>query len=314
MRDYSKVSPQFWIGKTGKALRKQGLEAQLVAIYLLTSPHSTMLGLYPLPVVYIGHETGLGIEGASKGLQGCIEAGFCMYDEEAEVVWVIEMSHYQIADKLSANDKQCKGVQKAYDEIIENPFLGKFFEKYSGPFNMQRNRMAVDKTPIEAPSKTLGSQEQEQEQAQEQDQEQAQVARAVPGVPLADLPTAVQLSIAFNAAGIKTQPADPRLIALAGQGVTTETVAAACAEAKTAKPNESIGLGYVVAILTRWAADAAKVQAGGANDRRQAGAGQGLSDKFNFAHLDRSGDQRVMDESMARHGITVPSPDEEIEL
>lgn len=314
MRDYSKVSPQFWIGKTGKALRKQGLEAQLVAMYLLTSPHSTMLGLYPLPVVYIGHETGLGIEGASKGLQGCIEAGFCMYDEDAEVVWVIEMAHYQIADKLSANDKQCKGVQKAYDEIIDNPFLGKFFEKYSGPFNMQRNRMAVDKTPIEGPSKPLGSQEQEQEQAQEQDQEQAQAARAAPGVPPEDLPTAVQLSIAMRANGVESNPADPRLMTLAAQGVTAETVAAACQEAKRSKPGERIGLAYVTGILTRWAGDAAKVQAAGAAAPRQAGAGQGLSDKFVFSHLDRSGDQRAMDESMKRHGITVPGPNEEIDL
>ena len=313
MRDYSKVSPQFWIGKTGKALRKQGLEAQLVAMYLLTSPHSTMLGLYPLPVVYIGHETGLGMEGASKGLQGCIEAGFCMYDEDAEVVWVIEMAHYQIADKLNANDKQCKGVQKAYDEIIENPFLGLFFEKYSGPFNMQRNRMAVDNQPIEAPSKPLRSQEQEQEQAQEQDQEQAQASRAVPGVPLDDLPTAVQLSIAMRSNGIECQPADPRLITLAAQGITAETVTAACLHAKKSKPNERISLAYVVAILVRWAGDAAKLQATGAAPR-QAGNAPGLSDKFVFSHLDRSGDQRAMDESMQRHGITVPGPDEEIEI
>lgn len=128
----------------------------------------------------------------------------------------------------------------------------------------------------------------------------------------ADLPTAVKLSIAFNAAGIKTQPADPRLIALAGQGVTVDTVTAACAEAKAAKPNESIGLGYVVAILTRWSADASKVQASRANAPR-AGA-QGLNEKFNFSHLDRSGDQAAMAESMARHGITLPTPDQEIDI
>lgn len=83
-----------------------------------------------------------------------------------------------------------------------------------------------------------------------------------------DLALPVVLSIAFNRAGIKAQPADPRLIALAEQGVTPQTVAAACAEAKQAKPNESIGLGYVVAILNRWSADAAKVAAGGANQPR----------------------------------------------
>ena len=45
-----------------------------------------------LPKIIISHETGMSLEGASKGLQRCIEAGFCAYDDEAEVVWVYEMA------------------------------------------------------------------------------------------------------------------------------------------------------------------------------------------------------------------------------
>lgn len=313
MRDYSKVGPQFWIGKTGKKLRAAGAAAQLVGLYLMTSPHANMTGLYYVSRDSIAHETGLGMEGASKGLQSCIQAGFCSYDDESEMVWVHEMAFFQIADKLSAADKRSAGVQNEYDALPDNPFLGPFFEKYGGPFNMKRNRGAVDNNPIEAPSKPLRSQEQEQEQAQEQEQEQAQAARATPGIPPEDLPTAVQLSIAMRSNGIDSQPADPRLIALAEQGVTPETVAAACQEAKRAKPGQRIGVAYVAAILTTWATDAAKVQAGGANDRRPAGA-PALNEKFNFGHLDRSGDQRAMEESMQRHGATVPGPDEEIEF
>ena len=67
MRDYAKISPQFWIGSTGRKLRDAGLEATLVALYLLSNPHANMLGLYYLPQLYIALETGLGIEGASKG-------------------------------------------------------------------------------------------------------------------------------------------------------------------------------------------------------------------------------------------------------
>lgn len=176
MRDYAKVSPKFWMGKTGKDLRKQGMEAQLVGLYLLTSPHSNMLGLYTLPVVYIAHETSLGLEGAWKGLQGCIEAGFCQYDEESETVWVIEMAHFQIADKLKAKDNQCAGIQKAYDELIENPFLSTFYDKYAEDFHLtgRRTVKAPSKAPSKPLSKPLRSQEQEQEQEQEQKQEQEQ--------------------------------------------------------------------------------------------------------------------------------------------
>jgi uncharacterized protein YdaU (DUF1376 family) len=38
-----------------------------------------------------------------------------------------------------------------------------------------------------------------------------------------------------------------------------------------------------------------------------------INEKFNFGHLDRSGDARAMEESMKRHGVTVPD-DMEIDL
>lgn len=172
MRDYSKVSPKFWIGETGKKLRKAGAEAQVVGLYLMTSPHANMLGLYYVPVTYIVHETGLGFEGASKGLQSCIEAGFCQYDEASEMVWVMEMASYQIADALVATDKRCIGVQNEYNALPENPFLAAFFDKYRDAFHMTKRRPPIEFKPslIEAPSKPLLSQEQEQEHEQEQEQ------------------------------------------------------------------------------------------------------------------------------------------------
>ena len=303
MRDYSKVGPQFWIGKTGKKLRAAGAKAQLVGLYLMTSPHANMLGLYYVSTNSIGHETGLGIEGALEGLRSCIEAGFCSYDEETEMVWVHEMAYFQIADKLAAADKRSTGVQNEYDALPDNPYLGDFFEKYADAFNMKRNRKA-DNTPFEAPSKPLRSQEQEQEQDQEQEQEQEQALRAVEPSP------ATMLSIAFKAAGVQSQPADPRLMALAEQGVSSDTVAAACAEAKRAKPGERIGVAYVIGILNRWSADAGKVSAGRASPQRA----PAINEKFNFSHLDHSSSARAMAESMERHGITVPDDGEEIEI
>ncbi|MDK6077921.1 YdaU family protein [Massilia varians] len=76
--------------------------------------------------------------------------------------------------------------------------------------------------------------------------------------------TAAELSGAMIRAGISAQSGDPRLIALAAQGVSVETVQAACAEAKVSKPGEAIKPGYVFAILERWSAEASKLRANGA--------------------------------------------------
>lgn len=169
MRDYARIAGTFWIGKTGKEIKKHGTEAVVVAMYLMSSPHSNMIGLYYQPMLYIAHETGLGIEGALKGLKGCIEAKFCGFDEASEVVWVYEMASYQIADALAEKDLRCKGIQREYDSQPECPFLPEFFDRYAAAFHMSSRREW--KAETQAPLKPLASQEHEQEHEQAQEQE-----------------------------------------------------------------------------------------------------------------------------------------------
>jgi len=169
MRDYAKAVPKMWHGKTFKALRKHP-EGLVVALYLMTSPSSNMLGLYAQPVLYMAYETGLGEEGARKGLQQCIEAGYCSYDDESEFVWVHEMASYQIASELKGSDLRCKGIQKDYDALPDNPFLGEFFDRYAEAFHLHGRRGEEGAT--QPPCKPLRSQEQEQEQEQEKEKKE----------------------------------------------------------------------------------------------------------------------------------------------
>lgn len=171
MRDYSKVAPQFWTGDTGKALKKAGPEAVIVAMYLMTSPHANMIGLYYLPMLYIAHDTELGSEGASKGLARGIEAGFCTYDEASEHVFVHAMARFQIGERLAPNDKRCKGVENELAKAPKGPLRDAFVALYMDAFHLS------EASPIEAPSKPLGSQEQEQEQEQEQKQKKGKAPR-----------------------------------------------------------------------------------------------------------------------------------------
>jgi hypothetical protein len=140
MRDFAKLAPQFWIGETGRKLRGHP-EAQIVAAYLISAPSATMIGLYYLPIMLIAHETGLPFEGASKGLRRASEAGFCDYDESAEVVWVYEMARFQIGDELQPKDNRCVSIQKAYDETPKNKFLPAFYEKYAAAYHLKSPRL-----------------------------------------------------------------------------------------------------------------------------------------------------------------------------
>lgn len=179
MRDYSKISPRYWIGTTGKKLR-QSPHGLIVSMYLMTCSHANMLGLYYLPLVYLAHETGLPAEAALHGLNSSIDAGFCSYDHESECVWVYEMARFQVGEQLKPADNQVKGVQRDYDNLPDNPFLSAFYDKYQAVFHMS-NRRGVNQAPhddAQAPckpvSKPLASQEQEQAQQQEQQHDHVQ--------------------------------------------------------------------------------------------------------------------------------------------
>ena len=157
MRSYSKVSSSFWTGRTGRALRGD-CDAQIVALYLLTSPHASMIGVYHCPILYIAHETGIPFEGASKGLQRLVEGGFCTYEEDTETVWVHEMARFQVGESLKANDNRVKDIQRQFAEIPEGKIRRGFYERYKDAYILNKPPGEASESkplasPLQAPSK-----------------------------------------------------------------------------------------------------------------------------------------------------------------
>jgi hypothetical protein len=225
-REYTRLDSRFWIGDTGRRLRAAGKEAQVVALYLLSSPHSNMLGAYYVSVLSISHETGLTIEEALKGLQSCIDEAFCSYDAASEFVWVHEMARHQIAEALSETDKRAKGIQNAYNRLPENPWLAAFFDRYAEAFNMQRKRIPKGEPPSpfdgapQAPSELHASQAQAQAQ-----QRHARESGSLDAAAVAVALIGWERERKKQARGIA--PAHPGVIELAARGVTLDELRAA---------------------------------------------------------------------------------------
>lgn len=199
MRDYGMVSPRFWIGETGRKLRKCP-DAQRIAMYLLTAPMADMTGVFYCPVATILNDVGApcepllnsskglsspsegastpldrGFEGVKKALLTLQELGFCVYDFESEFVFVKEMARWQIAPKLKPSDNRSKGLRKTV-ENMPNPMRALFIARYNKDFALGFEEPELEKMLSEceglislykAPSKPLPSQEQEQEQEQD---------------------------------------------------------------------------------------------------------------------------------------------------
>lgn len=228
MRDYGVVSPKFWIGETGKALRGNA-PAQVLALYLMTCPHANMIGVFHCPVLYMAHETGLGMEGASKALQSLIEAQYCTYDEASETVFVHRMAAYQVAESLKPGDNRVKGVEREWSNIGPAQLKAAFTAIYSVAFHLPVEQET--KSPLKAPSKPLRSQEQEQDQ--EQDQEQGKSAGEPATRPVSEKPKSRTVTLAAyldtcKAVGVKAIPDDHHIRRYcADAGITDEMTAIA---------------------------------------------------------------------------------------
>jgi hypothetical protein len=160
------------MGETGKALRGD-LESQVVAFYLVTSPHASMSGVYWCPIPYLAQDTGIPLEGACKALRRLIEMGFCEYDEVADVVFVVRMAHFQVGPSLAPKDNRKVGLLKELSKLPKTSMLQRFFDVYYEAFSFTSYDVAALKvSPSEAPRKPLGSPDQDQDQDQDHDQEQ----------------------------------------------------------------------------------------------------------------------------------------------
>lgn len=180
MRDYSVITPAFWIGETGKKLRGDA-NAQLLAMYLMTSPHSTMTGVFHCPVLYMAHETGISMEGASKALARLLEVGFCEYEESSETVFVVRMASFQIAEELKPTDNRVVGLKKEVVKMASAHMKSRFLAVYSIAFGLASDK---ENTPSSiAPPKPLSSQEQEQEQEQDLEAKASLSAAKLPTCP-----------------------------------------------------------------------------------------------------------------------------------
>ena len=223
MRDYGAVSPTFWTGRTGKRLRGD-TAAQLLALYLITAPQSTMTGVYYCPLVSIAHETGLGMEGARKALARLIGERFCEYDYETETVFVITMPKFQIGGTLKPDDKRVAGLRKAVKRMPSAALQRRFIDVYDEPYGLGFG--AVKASGIEAPSEPNRSQEQEQKQVKTEKEQEPRARED-------EKPTAAGLACkAIMAQGILANPTHPGLLAAIAEGVTQAEFEAAAIECK----------------------------------------------------------------------------------
>lgn len=84
MREYGKVYSSFWQSPEVRAMSEDG---RTLALYLLTTPHGSMLGAFRMPDAYAAEDLQWPLERVSEGFRNLIESQFLTRDEATK--WLI---------------------------------------------------------------------------------------------------------------------------------------------------------------------------------------------------------------------------------
>jgi len=190
MREYGRVHGSFWTSPTIRSLSEDG---QKLAFYLLTSPHTTMLGCFRLPMGYALDDLRWGMERFSGAMSELVSVGFAMWDEPAGWVFICKFLKWNPAK----GPKQGAGAAKCLKQVPEASPLRTPVEEairwFSPDVHIPKPK------PIDTVSKAYRLQEQEQDSSEPNGSGTAAPSTS----PSADMPAAPDWPTRLFREGVK---------------------------------------------------------------------------------------------------------------
>lgn len=130
MSRYIRIASKFW---TDEKTIKLPEDARFLFLYLLTSPHSNMVGYYYLPKLYACHDMGWEMERFTKAFTKLLEERLIYYCDTTSVILVPNFLKYNPIQ----NKNQAIGAVKAVQELPTNtlfPLFMQCLERFAKPF------------------------------------------------------------------------------------------------------------------------------------------------------------------------------------
>jgi len=160
MREFGVIYTRYWIHR---ALMELDDQPRLFGAYLLTGPHSNILGAYRLPIEYIQADFKWNNETVSKGFRNLSETGFAHWCRSTKWVFITKYLKWNPPQ----NPNQAKSIIKCFDECPNS------FKYYNELVNSLLTYGKHLPEPFLNRLKTLPKPFRNQDQDQDQDQDQA---------------------------------------------------------------------------------------------------------------------------------------------
>lgn len=178
MREYGSVQTQFWSDLT---LQNLSTHAKLLAVYLLTGPHTNMLGCFRLPIGYVAEDSKWDEKTVYKTFSELDQINFLIRDPESNWILIYNFLDWNPIE----NPNQGKSLSKLFKRV---PHQSTVFKALITILLAQtkyldegfQNHLATLSQPFQNQE-----QNQEQKQYQEKDQEQDVVGKPsfIDGLP-----------------------------------------------------------------------------------------------------------------------------------
>lgn len=168
MREYGSVQTQFW---SDLALQNLSTHAKLLAVYLLTGPHTNMLGCFRLPTGYVAEDLKWNEETVYNAFSELDQIRFLIRDPESNWILIINFLDWNPIE----NPNQGKSIVKLFKRVPHQSTVSKAIIKIL--LDQTKYLDEGFKNHLATLSQPFQNQEQNQEQEQEKDQEQDVVGK-----------------------------------------------------------------------------------------------------------------------------------------
>lgn len=147
MRDYGKIHTSFWSSETLSGL---DTDARLLAVYILTSPHTNASGAFRLPDAYACEDLGWTPERLRNGFKTLSDASFARRCEATKWVWVCKFHEWNRPDNPN--------IKKAIAKLVESiPASVEFKNEVAAAWCVSETvSKPLGNTPSPSPSPSLG--------------------------------------------------------------------------------------------------------------------------------------------------------------
>ena len=113
-RNYGKIESKFWAWATRNKL---SAEARIMALYLLSGPHASSIGVYYLPDGYVSADLGMGSETVSHTLSELSRKGFAYRCSSTDFIFIPGFLEHNPPENINVGKMMQKTIDAIPDEF-----------------------------------------------------------------------------------------------------------------------------------------------------------------------------------------------------